>query len=102
LANFRYDAKSTLTNDPTKDAEQLMLSDLHTSDQGSFDSVCGQTMVGFVQQKSEESTMTEHQVQCFFAKQNKSLDIENTFEEQSNGLKFAKIQSHGPGSHSEK
>ena len=48
LANFRYDAKSTLTTNPEQDASQLMLADIHSGDYNSFDSECDKTMVGFV------------------------------------------------------
>ena len=39
VANFRYNAKPTLTNDPLTDQE-LKFVDLHSGDYGSFDSEC--------------------------------------------------------------
>jgi hypothetical protein len=66
VTNFRYNAKSSLSADPTTDAG-LMFADLKTSDYGSFDSICGKTMVGFVQTAGGGgSTMTEHKVSCFY------------------------------------
>jgi len=49
IANFRYNAKPTLTTDPVDDQQRLMMTDIHSGDYGSFDSDCRQTMVGFVQ-----------------------------------------------------
>ena len=65
IANFRYDAKSSLTADPTTD-QGLMFTDIKTSDYGSFDSRCGSTMVGFVQEVGGGSnTMTRSKMTCF-------------------------------------
>ena len=66
LANFRYNAKPSFSADPVHD-DILSMVDIHSSDYGSFDSLCGQTMVGFVQKAQESSTMTEHKVGCFYA-----------------------------------
>ena len=71
ITNFRYNAKSSLSADPTTDLG-LMFADLKTSDYGSFDSVCSKTMVGFVQTAGGAgSTMTEHKVSCFYGSQDK-------------------------------
>mmetsp|Transcript_10052 Transcript_10052/g.15336 ORF Transcript_10052/g.15336 Transcript_10052/m.15336 type:complete len:90 (-) Transcript_10052:1416-1685(-) len=40
IANFRYNAKPTLSADPLSDRE-LKYADLHSGDYGSFDSDCG-------------------------------------------------------------
>ena len=48
VSNFRYNAKPALTADPMTD-EKLAFADVRSGDYGSFDSICGQTMVGFVQ-----------------------------------------------------
>ena len=48
VANFRYNAKTTLSADPLNDW-QLNFVELHSGDYGSFDSKCDETMVGFVQ-----------------------------------------------------
>lgn len=38
--------------------------------------------------------MTEHNVQCFFAKQTKAFNIENTMAEVEGSSKYAQITSH--------
>jgi hypothetical protein len=52
LANYRYDLKSDISKDPLKDAASAGIekfSQLETGDYEKFDSLCSQTMVGFVQ-----------------------------------------------------
>jgi hypothetical protein len=66
ISNFRYNAKPDLTKDPQNDF-QLLFADIHSGDYGSFDSVCKQTMVGFVQtQGGGGSSMSDHRATCFF------------------------------------
>ena len=38
--------------------------------------------------------MTEHNIQCFFASQNKNFEIERTEEEETGSYKAAHITSH--------
>jgi hypothetical protein len=75
-----------------------MFADIHSGDYGSFDSDCSATMVGFVQSipsiTGEKYTLTEHKATCFFATQDKSLDLEHTESGQNQDVKFAKIVSH--------
>jgi hypothetical protein len=52
LANYRYDIKSDISKDPLKDVLSSGIgkfSAIETGDYDKFDSLCQQTMVGFVQ-----------------------------------------------------
>jgi hypothetical protein len=75
-----------------------MFADIHSGDYGSFDSDCSATMVGFVQSipsiTGEKYTLTDHKATCFYATQDKSLDLEHTESGQTSDIKFAKIVSH--------
>ena len=75
-----------------------MFADIHSGDYGSFDSDCSQTMVGFVQSipsiTGEKYSLTDHKATCFYATQDKSLDLEHTEQGQQSDIKFAKITSH--------
>jgi hypothetical protein len=48
LTNFRYNVKPSISADPVTDGGDAFTG-MKTSDYDSFDSDCGQTMVGFVQ-----------------------------------------------------
>ena len=93
ISNFRYQAKKELSKDPLNDP-MLMMADIHSGDYGSFDSKCDQTMVGFVQQSTQPSTMETHNVVCFYGKQDKQNLIEKTYEIENSTQKIAKIISH--------
>lgn len=75
-----------------------MFADIHSGDYGSFDSDCSATMVGFVQSipsiTGEKYSLTDHKATCFYATQDKSLDLEHTETGQTSDIKFAKIISH--------
>lgn len=99
VANFRYNAKPTLTMDPIEDQQRLLAADIHSGDYGSFDSDCKQTMVGFVQSVpglgGSTGTLQAHPVQCFHATQDKYMDIEGTETMgNANTFKYAKITRH--------
>ena len=52
LANYRYDIKSDISKDPLKDVLSSGIgkfSAIETGDYDKLDSLCQQTMVGFVQ-----------------------------------------------------
>lgn len=89
LANFRYNVNTDITKDVQRDAAVLAESDIHTNDYTSFDSDCKQTMVGFVQTSGDGSTMTSHNVQCFYGKQDKLYDFENALQTETGPYKFA-------------
>lgn len=72
----------------------LFMADIHSGDYGSFDSKCDSTMVGFVQESSSGSTMETHNVVCFYGKQDKKNQIEQTTEIDNSTQKIAKIISH--------
>ena len=75
-----------------------MFADIHSGDYGSFDSDCSATMIGFVQSMpsvtGEKYSLTDHKATCFYATQDKSLDLEHTETGQLSDIKFAKITSH--------
>jgi hypothetical protein len=48
ITNFRYNVKPSISSDPVADGESAFVG-MKTSDYDSFDSDCGNTMVGFVQ-----------------------------------------------------
>jgi hypothetical protein len=84
--------------DPLKDGGMLMELGMHTGDYQSFDSDCKQTMIGFVQQSGDGSTVANHNVQCFYAKQNKNLEIEDSVPTETGSYKFAQITNHNEAS----
>lgn len=75
----------------------LQYTQLTTGAYGSFDSKCGATMVGLVQGIPSITgtcgTMTNHQAQCFVAKQTKGYSIEST-KEVDGIVKYAEITDH--------
>lgn len=73
----------------------LMFADVKTGDYQSFDSVCSQTMVGFVQTiGGGGSSMTEQKITCFVGQQDKNYDIEATDTQQSQDVRHALISRH--------
>jgi len=48
ITNFRYNVKPSISSDPVGDGESAFVG-MKTSDYDSFDTDCGNTMVGFVQ-----------------------------------------------------
>lgn len=75
----------------------LQFTQLSTGAYGSFDSRCDRTMVGFVQGIPSVTgtcgTMSNHQAQCFVAKQTKGWNIEST-KEVEGSVKYAEITDH--------
>ena len=55
VANFKYEVKTNITKDPRHDFKHLSNVVKDTEDQAkfNFDSLCDQTMVGFVQDMSK-------------------------------------------------
>lgn len=87
--------KNPLTGDITK------LADLSTGSEEAFDSICDQTMVGYVQEdytnsKNSQESMKNFQATCFYGVQSQHYDIETTkpVEEGEKKLKFSKIVKH--------
>ena len=97
VANFRYNVKPTLSANPLED-KQIQFADIHSGDYGSFDSDCGETMVGFVQSipsiSGESYTLTGLKATCFYGVQTKGLSLESTQELSGQDLKWAEIKSH--------
>jgi hypothetical protein len=70
LANFKYQIKTNITKDPLHDFKHLTEVVKDTEDQAkfNFDSICDQTMVGFVQNMKKTGNMENHHVTCFYGK----------------------------------
>ena len=81
LANFKYAVKPTISKDPTKDGADEFVA-LKTGDYNKFNSHCDKTMVGFVQSMpkitGKKHSMSQHEVQCFWAEQETHYDMEKT------------------------
>ena len=68
-ANFKYELLPKVTMNPTKDYNKLAKIVVDASkSKPLFQSVCDQTMIGHVHNMSEQSSMAEHKVECFYAK----------------------------------
>ena len=93
IANLRYSIKNKLSADPVKQARQGLESfgTIGSDDYDKFDSVCGQTMVGFVQNVNKPSSLAQHNIQCFHGVQKKHYDIEKTKSYDNGKVKYNKI-----------
>ena len=91
ITNFRYNIKPDISADPYQDGSGRF-EGTQTGDYQSFDSVCHETMVGFVQKVHGQGSMQDHKAQCFFAKQRKHLPaVLSERTENSDGVKMDKI-----------
>jgi len=92
VTNFRYNVLESISTNPVKDGEGAF-SQIKAGSYGSFDSKCGETMVGFVQRVHGQGSLENHTVQCFYGKQTKHYDVQHSVEvTEGEGAKFAKIQ----------
>jgi hypothetical protein len=98
LTNFKYTLKPDISKNPTQELVQKF-ENLKTGDYNRFDSLCDQTMVGFVQTipsiTNKAYSLNEHLVQCFYAKQRTHYDMEKTVsvKTESDTVKVAVITS---------
>ena len=92
ITNFRYNIKPSISKDPLADGSSTF-EGTQTGDYASFNSVCSETMVGFVQQVhgASGSSMKSHKAQCFYGKQTKSFNIEKSVEEVNGAVKIDRI-----------
>ena len=70
FANFKYQLKPNVTSDPTKtDVKKMakLVQEVDDAAKAQFNSVCNQTMVGFVFNTSQPGTLQKHPVTCFYA-----------------------------------
>ena len=91
IANFKYVVKKNVTTDPMNNFKKLVqeITDIEESAKKNFDSICNETMVGFVMKKDEKNTMENHTITCFFAEKDKSqlyeeqvaIEIQNDMRE---------------------
>mmetsp|Transcript_33023 Transcript_33023/g.50598 ORF Transcript_33023/g.50598 Transcript_33023/m.50598 type:complete len:171 (-) Transcript_33023:1257-1769(-) len=101
IVNFRYNLKPSVSKDPFVDASQQGVAgfgQIESGDYDKFNSDCSDTMVGFVQNvpatTGQSFSMSNHQVQCFYGKQEKHYDVETTKAFNTGKMKFNKIVSH--------
>ena len=98
LTNFKYTVKSDVSPKPSQELFQKFET-LKTGDYNKFDSKCDQTMVGFVQNiptvTNTSYSMSQHNVQCFYATQKTHYDMEKTVQvkTESDTVKVAVITS---------
>jgi hypothetical protein len=91
ITNFRYNIKPSISQDPFKDGGDRF-EGTQTGDYQSFDSVCSETMVGFVQKVHGQGSYADHRSQCFYAKQTNHLPVwKSQRTEDSEGVKMDKI-----------
>lgn len=88
LANFKYEIKKNVTTDPVHAQVdfQKLIPDIESSAKYQFNSICNETMVGFVQNLNKSGSLTEHPVTCFFAEKDKTTLYENQVGPSSGAL----------------
>jgi len=87
IGTFRYQIKKNVTHDYTKLSKSLTEVDDFMKSQ--FNSVCNQTMAGFVQNKSHSSTYQKHRIQCMYA----TKDWNNLYDAQTKGMELGKVSN---------
>ena len=69
LSNFKYALKPEISTDPVKE-QVTQFAALKTGDYNKFESMCDQTMVGFVMDipkvKNNQQSLQQHKMQCFY------------------------------------
>lgn len=90
ISNFRYNIKSTISDNPIDDGASRFTG-IGTGDYINFDSKCNESMVGFVQTVHGNGSMKNHHGQCFYAEQVEHLNVEKSIEEEKDGVKIDRI-----------
>ena len=74
VANFKYQLKPNVTTDPVHSKVNFdkLITDIDEETKWQFDSNCGQTMIGFVQNLNNTHTMAQHEVICFYGEKDKT------------------------------
>jgi hypothetical protein len=71
---------------------------IETSDYDKFDSDCGRTMVGFVQNipsiTGKSHTLSQHTVKCFHGKQVSAYNFEESEAHDNGKLKWNSVTTH--------
>jgi len=80
IGTFRYQVKKNVTRDYKKLSK--VFTDVDDFMKAQFNSVCNQTMAGFVQNKTHQSTFKKHRIQCMYA----TKDWSSMYEQQVGGL----------------
>ena len=68
ISNFRYNLKEKLSKDPLH-TNVKTFEDLEVGEYHKFNSICNETMIGFVQQVNGSDNLKKLRVQCFHGKQ---------------------------------
>lgn len=71
-----------------------LIPDIESSAKYQFNSICNETMVGFVQNLNAQGSLTEHPVTCFFAEKDKSNLYENQVGPSSGALVAQEDEYH--------
>jgi hypothetical protein len=67
IANYKYAIKEYVTSDAlSQGAKEIKKHGVETDDYDKFYSQCDHTMVGFVQDKKNPTSMSEHHIECFY------------------------------------
>lgn len=66
LTNWRYSLKEYVQSEPAKTGARG-IADVQIDDYDKFYSQCDRTMIGFIHDKNSPSTLTEHNLECFYA-----------------------------------
>ena len=74
IANFKYEIKKNVTTKPMEMSVATLdklIPDTEDAAKRQFDSICDETMIGFVQDQGKVGSITNHEVICFFAEKDK-------------------------------
>ena len=102
LANLRYNLKHAVAKDPLTAAQKAggvsEFNAIETSDYDKFDSDCGRTMVGFVQNipsvTGKSHTLSQHTVNCFHGYQVERYAFEESEAHDNGKLKWNAVTKH--------
>lgn len=88
-ANFRYEIRRNITKNVYRNFKKIdtmlrKLDDFGNPTKYQFDSICNETMIGFVHNLTDVGSMKEHKVTCFFAQKDKK----NLYEDQVAPIKL--------------
>lgn len=96
IANYKYAVKEYVTANALVEGEKpIKKAGLETDDYDKFYSQCDQTMVGFVQDKKNPTSLAEHHIECFYGVK-ESIDKPKAAELKQNSTAEAKPSSKEP------
>ena len=74
IANYKYEYKNVTDPWKMKVNFEKLIPEMNEETQLKFDSRCDQTMIGFVQNRTQNSTMLKHQITCFYSERVQIID----------------------------